>query len=67
MKTIYITYWSVNTQSFHTSTAQVENVEQWNREINPAEVFKTGGVIGNVRVECNGRIIINQIEGRDLR
>lgn len=62
MRTILITYWSVNTQSFHKATAEVENPEQWYREIDPAKVFRTGGVIGNKRIECDGRIIFDQIK-----
>lgn len=67
MRTIQITYWSVRTQSYHTATAEVSNVENWHREIDPAKVFQSGGVIGNVRVECNGRVIVDQISGSKKR
>lgn len=64
MKTIHITYWSVREQAYHTTTCEVSNVENWIREIDPAKVFKTGGAIGNVRVTCNGRVVVDQIKGR---
>jgi len=61
MQTLKITYWSVREQAFFVSTCQVTDVNRWMWEINPAEVFWTGGVIGNIKIEVDGKVFLDQI------